>query len=165
MESTGIFPTENDVTLINRKVQALKEYDETIVRNLQIFLPLQMDTLVELRNRRRSMFDVANQSVCILPSLKVFAHPAFAERQASRRQGTGLAKVCHKRQILDVAGHSYVPQSIDRKHEELKMKVSAVTCIRSYSVPFYSSIVLSELAVHSRAHKRGQYSIQTGRYL
>ena len=65
MESTGIFPTENDVTLINTKVQALRECDETITRNLQIFLPLQVDILVELRNRRRSMFDVANQSVCI----------------------------------------------------------------------------------------------------
>ena len=144
MESTGIFPTENDVTLINRKVQALKEYDETIVRNLQIFLPLQMDTLVELRNRRRSMFDAANQSVCILPSLKIFAHPVFAERQAPRRQGTGLAKVCHKRQVLDVARHSYVPQSIDRKYEELKMKlllslVYAHTLFRSIQVSFHQS--------------------------
>src|SRR5258708_36429414 len=104
MESTGIFPTENDVTLINRRVQALKEYDETIVRNLQIFLPLQMDTLVELRNRRRSMFDVANQSVCTLLSCEVFAHPVFAERQASHRQGTRVAKVCNKHQVLDVAG-------------------------------------------------------------
>ena len=66
MESTGIYPTENDVTLINKKVQALKDYDETIIRNLRIFLPLHMDILVELRNRRRSLFDVATQSVCIL---------------------------------------------------------------------------------------------------
>ncbi|KAG8823281.1 hypothetical protein FRC19_004266 [Serendipita sp. 401] len=61
METTGIFPTENDNSLINKKAQQLRDYDEVIVRNLQIFLPLQMDILVELRNRRRASMDATAQ--------------------------------------------------------------------------------------------------------
>jgi hypothetical protein len=56
-----------------------------------------MDILVELRNRRRSMFDVANQSVCVLLLVELPCSPGIAERQASHRQGAGVAKVCHKR--------------------------------------------------------------------
>lgn len=63
MESTGIFPTENEVTIINKKAQQLRDYDEVIVRNLQFFLPLQMDILVELRNRRRAVMDASAQNV------------------------------------------------------------------------------------------------------
>ncbi|KAG8834375.1 hypothetical protein FRC17_009050 [Serendipita sp. 399] len=61
MESTGIFPAENDNSLINKKAQQLRDYDEVIIRNLQIFLPLQMDILVELRNRRRAIMDATTQ--------------------------------------------------------------------------------------------------------
>lgn len=63
MESTGIFPTENEVTMINKKAQQLRDYDEVIVRNMQVFLPLQMDILVELRNRRRATMDASAQNV------------------------------------------------------------------------------------------------------
>ena len=63
MESTGIFPTENEVTIINKKAQQLRDYDEVVVRNLQFFLPLQMDILVELRNRRRAVMDASAQNV------------------------------------------------------------------------------------------------------
>jgi hypothetical protein len=63
MESTGIFPVENDITTINKKAQQLRDYDEVIVRNLQFFLPLHMDILVELRNRRRATVDSTSLNV------------------------------------------------------------------------------------------------------
>jgi hypothetical protein len=63
MESTGIFPTENDIASINKKAQQLRDYHEVIIRNLQFFLPLQMDILIELRNRRRSSMDFSAQNV------------------------------------------------------------------------------------------------------
>lgn len=66
MESTGIFPSENDIALINKKVQALREYDDVIIRNLQYFLPLQMDILMEIRNQRRMAMDLTGQGVSYL---------------------------------------------------------------------------------------------------
>lgn len=51
---------------------------------------------------------------------RYLAHLVFAERQAPRRQGAGVAEVCHRCQVLNVARRSCIPQSIDRGHEELK---------------------------------------------
>ncbi|KIM32731.1 hypothetical protein M408DRAFT_326475 [Serendipita vermifera MAFF 305830] len=78
MESTGIFPTENDVTIINKKAQQLRDYDEVIVRNMQVFLPLQMDILVELRNRRRTAMDASAQNAGRILTEKALALQKFA---------------------------------------------------------------------------------------
>lgn len=54
--------------------------------------------------------------------LRYRIHLVLAECQVSHRQGAGVAKVCHEREVLAVAGRSHVPQSIDRGHEELENK-------------------------------------------
>lgn len=78
MESTGIFPTENDIASINKKAQQLRDYHEVIIRNLQFFLPLQMDILIELRNRRRASMDFSSQNAAKILIDKALALQKFA---------------------------------------------------------------------------------------
>ena len=96
MESTGIFPVENDITTINKKAQQLRDYDEVIVRNLQFFLPLHMDILVELRNRRRATVDSTSLNVRPFRTrvgfeVLTFTHTVF---QVADGEGAGASKVC-----------------------------------------------------------------------
>lgn len=45
MEASQLFPLDGDLTTVTKFSEDFKNQDETIVRNLHIFLPLTMDIL------------------------------------------------------------------------------------------------------------------------
>jgi hypothetical protein len=144
MDTTGIFPIENDISTINKKVQQLRQYDEVIVRNLQYLLPLQMDILVELRNRRRSSMDAVAQSVSLIfhfPLVNVLNLDYHIGGQTAGRQGPRASKVCNQRQVLHVSRRTHIPESIGgRSHELDSRKASRLPvklCVRMCMTDLY----------------------------
>lgn len=123
MESTGIFPTENDITSINKKAQQLRDYDEVIVRNLQFFLPLQMDILVELRNKRRATVDFASVNVRSSPfrceKLMLTFHDTTLGGEDADRKSAGAPEVCNEYQVFNVSRRTYLSQSFGSRSHEL----------------------------------------------
>lgn len=45
MESTDLIPLDGDVAKITRKAEEFKELHDALQRNLQVYLPLTMDSL------------------------------------------------------------------------------------------------------------------------
>lgn len=122
MDTTGIFPVENDITTINKKVQQLRQYDEVIVRNLQYLLPLQMDILVELRNRRRSSMDAAAQSVSSACPFECNFLILSIGGQTIGRQSPCASKVCDQCQVFHVSRRAHIFEPIRGRSHELNSK-------------------------------------------
>jgi nuclear pore complex protein Nup93 len=70
MESTDLIPLDGDVAKITRRAEEFKDLHESLQRNLQIYLPLTMDSLAAVHQKVKAtvVADATRQmvrSICL----------------------------------------------------------------------------------------------------
>jgi nuclear pore complex protein Nup93 len=88
LESTDLVPLSGDVGKITKRAEEFKDLHESVQRNLQVYLPLVMDTLagVHMKVKSTMVADATRQMVCFIVKYGRIADEIFGQTLASIRK-------------------------------------------------------------------------------
>ena len=75
MESTDLIPLDGDVAKITRKSEEFKDLHDALQRNLQVYLPLTMDSLAAVHQSVKAS--------AVAEATRQMVSPAYASRDSS----------------------------------------------------------------------------------
>lgn len=87
MESTDLIPLDGDVAKITRKAEEFKDLHDALQRNLQVYLPLTMDSLAAVHQsvKASAVAEATRQMVSPIPLTCFSGYPNLTYLRSFRR--------------------------------------------------------------------------------
>ena len=126
MESTDLIPLSGDVAKITRRAEEFKDLHESLQRNLQIYLPLTMDSLVGVHQRVKGSI-IADATRQMVNDFHSILNDSYAIVVSDACDGEKEVEVTHDlcwdAEVPHVARHLFIPCSAGCRNRAVILRI------------------------------------------